>query len=158
MYTTVVVSAMLSRGDPAPAFELPDHNGETVQLSAFEGERIVLYFYPKAGTEGCTIEANGFSDSFEAFDRHDVEILGVSTDSVAEIAAFEDEQELPFVLLSDEDGSVARRYESMSDGDSALRNTYVIGPDGSIEAVYENVSPGTHADEVLDDIESLETT
>jgi peroxiredoxin Q/BCP len=150
---------MVDVGQPAPDFELPNHDGETVRLSDFEGQRIVLYFYPKAGTEGCTIEARNFSDAGEEFQQHDIQVLGASTDTVAEIAAFKKEQDIRFPLLSDEDGAVARRYEASDttnvDGETdvtALRNTYVIGPDGDIEAVYESVSPEDHAEQVLDDI------
>jgi peroxiredoxin Q/BCP len=153
---------MLEADQPAPEFALPNHDGETVRLSDFDGERVVLYFYPKAGTSGCTIEANDFSDSWEAFRERDVQVLGVSTDPVDDITAFRDDQEIPFPLLSDEDGSVARRYETFGtpdvDGESveiAFRNTYVIGPDGEIEAVYEGVSPEGHAKEILDDIDEL---
>lgn len=153
---------MLDEGQPAPEFELPNHNAETVRLSDFEGQRVVLYFYPKAGTEGCTIEARNFSDAWEALQEHDIQVLGASTDTVTEIAAFKKEQDIPFPLLSDEDGSMARRYETADTSDdgetpeTALRNTYVIGPDGDIEAVYEDVSPGDHADQVLDDVAELE--
>lgn len=156
---------MLDVKQPAPDFELPNHNGETVRLSDFEGQRIVLYFYPKARTEGCTIEARNFSDEWEEFRQHDIQVLGTSTDTVAEIAAFKKEQDIPFPLLSDEDGSVARRYETSDttdvDGEIheiALRNTYVVGPDGDIEAVYESVSPGDHAEQVLNDVIELEAT
>lgn len=154
---------MLDVGQPAPDFELPNHNAETVRLSDFEGQRIVLYFYPKAGTKGCTIEARNFSDAWEEFQHHDIQVLGASTDTVTEIDAFKKEQDIPFPLLSDEDGSMARRYETADTTDdddktpeTALRNTYVIGPDGDIEAVYENVSPGDHVEQVLDDVAELE--
>ena len=148
---------MVDVGQPAPDFELPNHDGETVRLSDFEGQRIVLYFYPKAGTEGCTIEARNFSDAVEEFQQHDIQVLGASTDTVNEIATFKKEQDLGFPLLSDEEGSVAKRYEATDTADgetnvTALRNTYVIGPNGEIEAVYEGVSPGDHAEQVLDDI------
>ncbi|WP_256684340.1 peroxiredoxin [Halococcus qingdaonensis] len=138
-------------GQTAPAFSLQNQDGESVSLSEFEGQRVVLYFYPKAGTEGCTIEANNFGDAFDEFERHDVPVLGVSMDSVADLAAFRDDEELPFTLLSDEDGTVAEKYDSAGDG-TALRNTFVIGPNGDIEAVYEDVSPGEHAEQVLDDV------
>ncbi|WP_435076817.1 peroxiredoxin [Halococcus sp. AFM35] len=146
---------MLQEGQSAPAFSLQNHDGESVSLADFEGQRVVLYFYPKAGTEGCTVEANNFGDAFDAFSQHDVQVLGVSMDSVADLAAFRDDENLPFALLSDEDGTVAERYDSAGDG-TALRNTFVIGPDGDIEAVYENVTPGGHAGQVLDDIAERE--
>lgn len=156
---------MLEEGQNAPDFELPDHDDETVRLSDFEGERVVLYFYPKAGTEGCTLEANRFADAWDEFRERDVQVLGVSTDGVKEIAAFREDEGIPFPLLSDDDGSVAKLYETFgtteADGESheiAFRNTYVIGPDGTIEAVYEGVSPEDHADQILDDVEELTAT
>jgi peroxiredoxin Q/BCP len=146
---------MPQKGQSAPAFSLPNHDGESVSLSDFEGQRVVLYFYPKAGTEGCTVEANNFGDAFDEFEHHDVQVLGVSMDSVADLAAFRDDEGIPFPLLSDEDGDVAERYDSAGDG-TALRNTFVIGPDGDIETVYQNVAPGEHAEQVLNDVAERE--
>lgn len=143
-------------GQSAPAFSLQNHDGESVSLSDFEGQRVVLYFYPKAGTEGCTIEANNFGDAFDEFEHHDVQVLGVSMDSVADLAAFTEDEGIPFPLLSDADGSVAERYDSAGDDATALRNTFVIGPDGDIETIYEDVSPGEHAEQVLDDVAERE--
>jgi peroxiredoxin Q/BCP len=142
-------------GQSAPTFSLPNHDGESVSLAEFEGQRVVLYFYPKAGTEGCTVEANEFGGAFEEFERRDVQVLGVSMDSVADLAAFRDDESIPFPLLSDEDGTVAERYDAAGDG-TALRNTVVIGPNSDIEAVYEDVSPTGHAEQVLDDIAERE--
>lgn len=154
---------MLDAGQQAPEFELPNHDGETVSLSEFRDQRVVLYFYPVAGTEGCTIEARGFSEKWDEFEERGIQILGVSTDSVEEIAAFRDEEKLPFTLLSDADGSVAERYETFGttdvDGETheiAFRNTYVIGPGGEIEGVYKGVSPDEHAEQLLDDIATLD--
>lgn len=150
---------MLDAGQPAPDFELPNHDGEPVRLSDFEGQRVVLYFYPQAGTDGCTREARAFDESWDEFEKRGIQVLGVSADSVAEIAEFRDDLDLPFPLLSDEDGEVAKRYDTFGttevDGetfDIAFRNTYVIGPDGTIEATYEGVSPEQHAKELLEDI------
>jgi len=150
---------MLEPGEQAPEFELPDHDGEPVRLSDFRGDTVVLYFYPKAGTDGCTSEACSFRDNWEAFQEADVQVVGVSTDPVEEIASFREQQGLPFPLLSDEDGEVARRYETFGtpeiDGqrcEIALRSTYVIDEDGVIEATYEDVSPEQHAAEILEDV------
>jgi peroxiredoxin Q/BCP len=150
---------MLEPGQQAPEFELPNHDGETVKLSDFEGQQVVLYFYPKAGTEGCTLEAREFDDSWSEFEQRDISVVGVSTDSVEEVATFKDELGLPFPLLSDESGAVAKQYDSFDtpeiDGETveiALRNTYVIGPDGTIEAAYEGVSPEGHPDQLLSDL------
>lgn len=154
---------MLQPGEPAPDFELLNHDGEPVRRSDFEGETLILYFYPKAGTEGCTAQACSFRDSWDAFEETDAQVVGVSTDSVEEIRAFRDRQNLPFPLLSDEDGDVARAYDTFDtveiDGDTfdiARRNTFVIDESGTIDAVYEDVSPEGHATEMIAAIEGAE--
>ena len=153
---------MLETGDAAPPFELPDQRGNTVSLSEFEGQRVVLYFYPKAMTPGCTREARTFQEHHDAFADLDVAILGVSADPVDDISEFAESEGLDFRLLADEDGTVADRYESFGerehDGQTweiAFRNTYLIGPDGTVERVYEDVSPEDHPEEVLADVERL---
>jgi peroxiredoxin Q/BCP len=150
---------MLQTGEPAPAFELTNQDGETVRLSDFEGERVVLYFYPRANTRGCTIEAQGFRDEHAAFRDVDAVVLGVSNDPVENLGPFREEHDLPFDLLSDPDGAVAEQYDSYGSveieggqTEIALRNTYVIGPDGEIERTYEGVDPSDHAEDVLADL------
>ncbi|MFB6210152.1 MAG: peroxiredoxin [Halobacteriales archaeon] len=150
---------MLSRGELAPDFELPNQDGDPVALSDYSGERVVLYFYPRADTRGCTIEAKDFRDHWDAFVDADVTVLGISNDPVEDLAAFAEKYDLPFELLSDEDGAVASAYETYGtveiDGETseiALRNTYVIASDGTIERVYEDVSPDGHAKEILADL------
>lgn len=150
---------MLDEGSRAPDFELPDQDGSPTRLSDYRGQTVVLYFYPQAGTEGCTTEACSFRDNWDAFQDADVQVIGVSVDSVEDIAAFADEQDLPFPLLSDPEGDVADAYESFGtvevDGQTleiAFRNTYVIGPEGRIQSVYRDVSPEAHATEILDEI------
>ncbi|WP_224268749.1 thioredoxin-dependent thiol peroxidase [Haloprofundus salinisoli] len=152
---------MLSVGDDAPDFELSDQHGETVSLSEFSGDRVVLYFYPRADTPGCTTEACGFRDSIEAFEERGVHVLGVSDDPVSDLESFADEYDLPFKLLSDESGEVAAAYDSYGEKnmfgntfDGVFRNTYVIGPEGTIERAYEGVSPEGHAEAILDDIDA----
>ncbi len=147
---------MLEVGQPAPAFELHNHDGTTVALSDFEGQRVVLYFYPRADTPGCTREAKDFRDTWDDYAAHDIAVLGVSNDPVENLQAFREKYDLPFTLLSDEDGTVAERYDSFGDieyegeiYDIALRNTFLIGPDGHIEAIYEDVDPDGHAQDVL---------
>ena len=151
---------MLDVGDEAPGFELPDQRGETVSLSDYEGQRVVLYFYPRADTPGCTTEACGFRDAWDAFEARDVAVLGVSDDPVSDLAAFAEEYDLPFRLLSDEDGAVATAYDSYGEKnmfgntfDGVFRNTYVVGAEGAIECVYEGVSPEGHAEEILGDLD-----
>ena len=150
---------MLDPGEEAPDFELHDQNGDPVALSDFEGQRVVLYFYPRADTPGCTREAKAFRDEYEQFAERDAVVLGVSNDPVENLEPFREKYDLPFTLLSDPDGEVATTYESYGDVevdgdlyDIALRNTYVIGPDDRIEAVYEDVSPDEHAGEILADL------
>lgn len=150
---------MLQESQPAPEFTLENQDGDPVSLSDFEGQYVVLYFYPRADTRGCTIEAESFRDNWAAYEAADVAVLGVSNDPVEDLADFKEKYDLPFDLLSDEDGTVARQYESYGtvdvqgeESEIAFRNTYVVGPDGSIEAVYEDVDPGGHADRVLEDV------
>ncbi|WP_330633119.1 peroxiredoxin [Halocatena halophila] len=149
---------MVTRGEPAPAFELSNQDGDAVSLSSFGGAPLVLYFYPRASTPGCTVEANEFASAYEQLSDLGVSVVGVSTDSPDALASFADEQSIPFDLLSDPDGTTARRYDSLSDGDgapTAERNTFLIGPDGSIERIFRSVSPEGHATEITDAIESL---
>ena len=150
---------MLDVGDDAPDFELPDQDGETATLAEYEGQRVVLYFYPRADTPGCTTEACGFRKAWDEFQERDVAVLGVSDDPIPDLAAFAEEYDLPFRLLSDEDGAVASAYDSYGEKemfgntfDGVFRNTYVIGPDATITRVYEGVSPDGHAAEILDDL------
>lgn len=153
---------MLDVGTEAPEFELPDQHGNRITLSDFAGKWVVLYFYPKAMTPGCTTEACSFQNSHEEFTDREVAIVGVSTDPVDELEAFAMAEGLDFTLLSDTDGTVATQYESFGEREHegttweiALRNTYLIGPDGRIEETYENVSPDGHARQVLADLETL---
>ncbi|SDJ61485.1 thioredoxin-dependent thiol peroxidase [Natronorubrum texcoconense] len=151
---------MLDVGDEAPEFELSNQHGETVRRSDFDGERLVVYFYPRANTDGCTTEACGFNDALAEFDDRDVNVVGISDDPVEDLESFAAEYDLEFDLLSDELGEVATLYDSYGEKkmfgntfDGVFRNTYVVGPDGSVEAVYEGVTPEGHAEEVLDDLE-----
>ena len=150
---------MLDAGDTAPDFALPDQDGETISLADFEGQRVVVYFYPRADTEGCTKEACSFRDEWDAFEGRDVAVLGVSDDPVDDLDDFAEKYDLPFHLLSDEDGSVASQYDSYGEKnmfgntfDGVFRNTYVIDPEGRVERVYEGVSPEGHAAEILADL------
>jgi peroxiredoxin Q/BCP len=149
-------------GSSAPAFSLPDHVGREVSLAEFEGRRVVLYFYPRADTPGCTTEACGFRDAYDEFEERDAVVLGVSDDPVDDLTAFARKHDLPFPLLSDENGAVASAYGSYGEKnvfgnvvEGVFRNTYLIGPDGRIERTYEGVSPEDHAEELLADIDDL---
>ena len=155
---------MLQVGEDAPEFELPNQHGDLVRRADFDG-RLVVYFYPRANTDGCTTEASEFNEALSTFADHDVDVVGISDDPVEDLADFADDLELEFDLLSDELGEVATLYESYGEKqlfgntfDGVFRNTYVVGPDGRIEAVYENVSPEGHADEVLEAVEDESPT
>ncbi|RQG95853.1 peroxiredoxin [Natrarchaeobius chitinivorans] len=155
---------MLDVGDHAPEFALPNQDGEIVHRSDFDG-RLVVYFYPRANTEGCTTEACEFDDAKPQFDAENASIVGISDDPVSDLESFADEYDLSFDLLSDENGEVATLYDSYGEKqmfgntfDGVFRNTYVVGPDGRIEAVYEGVSPDGHAAEVLEAVEDESST
>jgi peroxiredoxin Q/BCP len=154
---------MLELDSGAPDFELTDQDGERVALSDYAGQRVVVYFYPRANTEGCTVEACGFRDRWDEYGERDVAVLGISDDDVEDLDAFATEHDLPFHLLSDPEGEVSVLYESYGEKnmfgntfDGVFRNTYVVGPDGQIELAYEGVDPEGHADEILADLDDLE--
>jgi peroxiredoxin Q/BCP len=154
---------MLDVGDPAPEFELPDQDGESVALADYEGQRVVVYFYPRADTPGCTTEACGFRDAREAFAARDVPVLGISDDPVDDLAKFAASYDLPFRLLSDASGAVGSAYDSYGEKnlfgntvEGTFRNTYVVGPGGTIEAAFEDVDPEGHAEAVLAALDDLD--
>lgn len=150
---------MLESGDDAPDFELPNQDGEPVSLADFAGDYVVVYFYPRADTPGCTTEACSFRDDWDAYEDAGVRVVGVSDDPVDDLADFREKFDLPFDLLSDEDGAVSTAYDSYGEktvfGDQVtgvFRNTFVVNPDGDVVAVYEGVDPEEHATEVLEQI------
>ncbi|WP_227134455.1 thioredoxin-dependent thiol peroxidase [Halorubellus salinus] len=154
---------MLEPGADAPDFELQNQDGEPVALSSYAGQRVVVYFYPRANTEGCTVEACSFRDRWDDYGERDVAVLGVSDDDVDDLAEFANDYDLPFELLSDPEGEVSLLYESYGEKemfgntfDGVFRNTYVVGADGTVELAYEGVDPEEHADEILADIDDLE--
>ncbi|WP_332898016.1 thioredoxin-dependent thiol peroxidase [Haladaptatus sp. CMSO5] len=147
---------MLEIGDDAPDFTLKNQDGDDVSLADYAGKHVVVYFYPRADTPGCTTEACGFRDAWDAYEEHDVAVLAISDDPVADLKKFEEKYDLPIELLSDEDGSVATAYDSYGEKnmfgktfDGVFRNTYIVGPEGTIVEAYEKVSPEGHADELL---------
>jgi peroxiredoxin Q/BCP len=148
---------MLEPGDDAPDFELENQDGETVRLSQLDG-RVVVYFYPRADTPGCTTEACNFRDNWDAYEEQDISVLGISDDPVSDLEAFAEKYDLPIDLLSDEDGTVATKYDSYGEKnmfgntfDGVFRNTFLVN-DGTVEAVYEGVDPEGHAEKLLADI------
>ncbi len=147
---------MLEAGMRAPAFTLPDKEGAPVSLSDFAGKRVVLYFYPKDNTPGCTRQACAFAAAYEAFKTLDAVVIGVSRDSAASHQKFADKHGLPFILLSDPELTAIQAYGVWQEKKlygkvtmGVVRTTYVIGPDGVIEKVMPKVKPDTNAEEVL---------
>ena len=144
-------------GQPAPAFTLPDQNGKAVSLSDFAGKQnVVVYFYPKAMTPGCTHQACGIRDTREAYAAADVTVLALSPDPVARLKKFEDKHDLNFTLLSDEDHAVADSYGVWGlkkfmgrEYDGIHRMTFIIGKDGLIKHVMKKVKTKSHHDDVL---------
>src|SRR3954471_24435842 len=154
----------MKEGRKAPAFKLPDQDGSKVGLSDFAGRTVVLYFYPKADTPGCTTQACGIRDRAADYDAAGAVVLGVSPDSPDKLRKFADKYGLDFTLLGDSDHAVSERYgtwvEKSMYGKKYMgvqRATYVIDPDGRIATVLPKVSPKTHDDEVLEALASLPT-
>jgi peroxiredoxin Q/BCP len=147
---------MLDPGAAAPDFTLPDQDGNKVTLSSFRGKPVVLYFYPKADTPGCTTQACGIRDHGAEYAAAGAVVLGVSPDPVEAIKRFHTGQSLNFTLLADAGHAVTETYGAWGEKTKygrtywgVLRSTYIIGPDGRVEHVFPNVSPKTHDDVVL---------
>jgi peroxiredoxin Q/BCP len=150
----------LQIGDAAPEFTLPNQNGEPVSLASFKGQRVVIYFYPKDDTPGCTKEACNFRDQWSAFEQHNIAVLGISKDGAASHGKFISKYDLPFTLLTDAEpcpvaesfGSyglkkfMGREYMGM------MRHTFVVDADGKIEKTYTKVKAETMADDILRDL------
>ena len=146
----------LKEGDKAPAFAASTSGGGKISLADFKGKNVILYFYPKDDTPGCTKEACGFRDEFAAFDKKGAVVLGVSIDSPKAHDKFVDKFKLPFALVSDEDKKIVQAYgvwgEKTFMGRKYLgthRVTFLIGPDGRIKRIWPKVNPEKHATEVL---------
>ncbi len=153
---------MLEPGTAAPDFTLSDQDGSLVALKDLRGKTVVLYFYPKADTPGCTTQACSVRDHSDAYAAHDAVVLGVSPDPVARVKAFHDKHAMNFTLLADADHAVAEQYgawvEKSRDGRTywgVQRSTFVIAPDGTVAHVLEKVSPKTHDAEVLKVLDEL---
>lgn len=150
---------MVVEGKTAPDFTLPDQHGEAHTLSDYRGGKVLLYFYPKDMTPGCTIEAEIFRDRIKDFAKKGVTVLGVSADSVVRHKKFCDKHDLPFTLLSDEDKQVVAQYgvyvEKSMYGKKYMgiqRDSFLIDEDGAVLKHYVKVKPAQHAQEVLDDL------
>jgi peroxiredoxin Q/BCP len=134
---------MLKEGDPAPDFELPDQDGNLVKLSDFKGQKLVVYFYPKDNTPGCTIEAKNFRDSIAEYEAAGIKIIGISKDTVNSHKKFATKYNLPFTLLADTQLVAAKAFGAYVGG-KVKRRTWVINEDWVIEKAYEKVSPTNH--------------
>lgn len=153
---------MIEPGQPAPDFELPDQDGRTVKLSDYRGQSVVVYFYPKADTPGCTTQACGVRDHLPDYSKAGAVVLGISPDPVAKVKKFHDKQALNFALLADEGHRVADAYgvwvEKSMYGKTYKgneRTTFVIGADGVVAKVLRKVKPAEHDELVLGALEQL---
>jgi thioredoxin-dependent peroxiredoxin len=147
---------MIEQGRQAPDFELPDQDGNPVRLSDYRGQTVVLYFYPKADTPGCTTQACGLRDSIADFNDAGVTVIGVSPDPVRRVKKFHEGQGLNFTLLADEDHAVCDLYGVWAEKSmygktywGAQRSTFIVGPDGTVAGEIDKASPKTHAEDVL---------
>ena len=147
---------MIEIGMQAPDFTLVNKDGKEVSLSDFRGKRVVLYFYPKDNTPGCTRQACAFAGTYSDFEKRNVEVIGISRDSVASHVKFAEKYGLPFILLSDPELQAIKAYgvwqEKKLYGKTSfgvVRTTFIIGPDGTVERVMPKVKPDTNAAEIL---------
>lgn len=154
----------MNEGDQAPDFELPDQDGSPVRLSDHVGHSVVLYFYPKADTPGCTAQACGIRDREADYERAGAVVLGVSPDQPADLRAFADKFGLPFTLLGDHDHRVAEQYgvwvEKTRFGKSSMgveRSSFVIDAEGRVARVFPKVSPETHDEVVLAALDEMKS-
>ena len=148
---------MLKEGTKAPAFTLPDESGNPVSLSDFTGKKVVVYFYPKDNTPGCTRQACAFAPAYEDFKKIDVAVIGISKDSQRSHTNFIKKYDLPFILLSDPEREAIEAYDVWKEkkmyGKTSMgvvRTTYIINEEGIIEKVFEKAKPDTNAAEILE--------
>jgi len=152
-------AADLAVGDTAPVIDLPDQAGRRHSLADYRGRWIVLYFYPKDDTPGCTTEACNFRDDISRITALEAQVLGVSLDSSESHARFAEKYRLPFPLLSDERGDTARRYgalTSLGPFKFAKRHSFIIDPDGRIARIYREVNANTHSLDIQRDLKALQ--
>jgi len=153
---------MPQAGDVAPDFTLKDQHGKEHTLSKYRGSRVLLYFYPKDNTPGCTLEACEMRDNMMNFEASNIQVLGVSADNVSSHKKFSEKYDLPFPILADEKKEVARAYgvwgprQFMGQAyEGITRTSFLIDPEGKIEKVYKQVRPAKHAGEVLTDVSQV---
>jgi thioredoxin-dependent peroxiredoxin len=143
----------------APDFTLPDENGNPVALDQFRGKNVVLFFYPRANTPGCTIEACGFRDAFKKLQKAGLVVLGISPDTPKAQLKFKEKYDLPYTLLADDKKEVAKKFDVLKEKNmygkkviGIVRSTFLIGPDGKIAHIFSPVKPEGHAEEVLAEV------
>ena len=148
---------MLKIGDKAPEFTLQDKNGNEISLNSFLGKKVVLYFYPKDSTPGCTRQACAFASAYEQFKSNDIAVIGVSKDSIASHVKFAEKYNLPFILLSDPERKAIEAYGVWQEkkmcgkvGMGVVRTTFIIDENGNIEKIMDKVKPDTNAQEILE--------
>lgn len=149
----------LQVGQPAPTFTLPDQQQQNHALSDYRGQWVVLFFYPKDNTPGCTIEACQFRDHYREIVDKQTQILGINTDSIESHRRFTTQKQLPFPLLSDRSGQTCEAYDTLfklGPIKFCKRHSFIISPDGKIAKIYRKVSPGNHNQQILDDLEALQ--
>jgi peroxiredoxin Q/BCP len=154
-------AAELAPGQPAPEFALKDQHGTLQRLSDYRGKWLVVFFYPKDDTPGCTKEACKFRDNFQDITALGAQVLGISVDNAESHARFAEKYQLPFSLLSDGDGAVAKAYGalwSMGPIKVAKRHSFIIDPAGRIAKIYRDVEPERHSGEVINDLRTLQKT
>lgn len=146
----------LNQGDTAPDFEVNDQNGNPVKLSDFKGQKVVLFFYPKDNTPGCTAEACNLRDNYDKFQKAGYKILGISTDSEKSHQKFIEKQELPFTLLADTEKQVHEKYNTWVEKQmygrkymGTARKTFIIDEEGKIEKIIDKVKTKEHADQIF---------
>ncbi|HBG0989896.1 TPA: thioredoxin-dependent thiol peroxidase [Clostridioides difficile] len=150
-------------GTKAPEFTLEDKDGNKVSMSDFKGKKVVVYFYPKDNTPGCTRQACAFRNAYDGFKKEDIQVIGISKDSIKSHQKFAEKHELPFILLSDPDLVAIKAFDVWKEkkmyGKTALgvvRATYIIDENGIIEKVFEKAKPDTNAQEILEYLEKQE--
>ena len=154
----VMAAPILKIGDDAPSFMLPDSQGNQINSNDFKGKWIVLYFYPKDDTPGCTAEACHFRDDFKLLESLGAKVIGISIDDSFSHKKFAEKYNLPFPLLSDASGEVASRYGALNNFlviKLAKRYTYLINPQGKIAKIYLSVDTSKHSQEIIDDLKAL---
>lgn len=153
---------MLEIHTPAPDFTLPDQTGTMVRLSNFKGKKVVLYFYPKDNTPGCTKEACAFAAAYHDFKEQNITVIGISKDSIKSHQKFAEKYQLPFLLLADPNLEAIQAYDVWKEKKlygrtymGIMRCTYLIDEQGIIQHSYEKVDPTTHAKTILEDLEAI---